>query len=160
MGRRTVGRRVSRRLPRATRCGLILAPLAIAACGLGVNDVNRFVIVDRDSNRTLTAYEYDRQGALTQVQTYGAGERVDRVVEVQQDAAGNVLRTVTTERLGNVEVVDYQLSTERDAAGRVTKTIQQRSDGHTVETHYGYEGGSLRGAVQVTDGDALLMQEY
>ena len=145
----------------ARRLALWLAPLAILGCGLRANDVERVVIVDRDTNRTLTAYEYDRSGALTQVQSYGAGERVDRVVEVQQDAAGNVLRTVATERLGGVEVVDYQRHTEHDAAGRVTKTVVQRSDGHTVETHYGYdESGTLRRAVQVTDGDTLLMQEY
>ena len=165
MGRHTVGRRASRgrggRGAWLKRCALWLAPLALFACGLRANDVERFVIVDRDSNRTLTSYEYNRSGALTQVQSYGAGERVDRVVEVQQDADGNVLRTVATERLGGIEVVDYQVDTEHDAAGRVTKTVIRRSDGHTVETHYGYdESGTLRGAVQVTDGDMLLMQEY
>ncbi|MBN2251242.1 MAG: hypothetical protein JW724_04120 [Candidatus Altiarchaeota archaeon] len=122
-----------------------------------------FVVVDRDSNRVLTTYQYDYalEEPLVRTESYDSTQRVVKTRNYTFDDRGYVSSITEEYADGRSRVIEYVTREERDDQDRLIKVVQESSLGETFETFYGYdETGKLRGTVVRTNNDSLMMKDY
>ncbi|MBI9108046.1 MAG: hypothetical protein JEZ04_14960 [Spirochaetales bacterium] len=143
---------------------LLLLPFFVLSCVPGSEDGNtkEYVIVDQNSNKVLSSYEYTEDtNTLVRTSSYNQKQQVKKGIEYEYDTQGNLVKTIETVPGSDPKTITYESEREFDAAGRLVKIIRTSSEGKVVETNFGYdETGTLRGVVEQTDKGAVLMKDY
>jgi len=141
---------------------LILVVLA-GSCSLFNKepDETAYVIVDRSSNKALSAYYVDADDRVVRTETYGDDAKLSRQRSFEYDGAGNVRTMVETLPGLAPRTITFSTDTILDAQGRVERIIERSSLGETTESFFGYdESGRLRGTVVRGGNNSVIMKDY
>ena len=146
-------------------CSVLLFFLLIfSGCnisGTKTADTKTFIILDQASNKVLNTYEYDQTDTLLRTESFNSEQKAVSVIEYQYDSRGNLLTTQEIKPGGKSIYNTYTTDDKYDSSSRLIKSTRTSSDGTIIETYYGYdENGILRGVVEQTDKDSVIMKDY
>lgn len=141
---------------------LLLAAL-LAACSVfqGEPAETAYVIVDRSSNKAMSAYYVDSADRVVRTETYGDDAKVSRTRSFEYDDGGSVRAMVEAVPGRPTRTVGFSKDTVLDAQGRVERVVERSSEGEETVTFFGYdEAGVLRGTVMRSGASSVIMQDY
>ena len=146
---------------------LVIVSLCAAfmgACVVGEdkpNLENTIVVMDKASNRALSAYETGAKDQIVRTLTYGEASRVNRSRSFSYDEEGYLGRMDEQEPGKAPRTVIYTNEFIRDSQGQLQTVRTITSEGDQIESYLVYdENGILRGNALKMNETTVIMKDY